>query len=85
MVAGAGDETMSLMLARRYGAVSDVIFDTTGGVLGTLVVRYVFQTAPLGRTRRDRAVRIGRTCASPRSRLQQAVPRRLLRFRHALA
>jgi len=42
MLAGAGDEAISLMLPRRFGAVSDVIFDTAAGVLGALVVRYVW-------------------------------------------
>jgi len=51
MVAGLGDEAISLTLARRFGAVSDVLIDTTAGVLGTLVVKYVQVEAP---ARRDR-------------------------------
>jgi VanZ like protein len=41
MLVGAGEETISLGLDRRFGAVSDVIWDTTGGILGTLVLKYV--------------------------------------------
>ena len=41
VLVGAGEETISLALPRRFGAVSDIIWDTTGGILGTLVLKYV--------------------------------------------
>ena len=41
VLVGAGEETISLALPRRFGAVSDIIWDTTGGMLGTLVLKYV--------------------------------------------
>jgi len=41
LLVGAGEETISLALPRRFGAVSDIIWDTTGGILGTLVLKYV--------------------------------------------
>jgi uncharacterized membrane protein YhhN len=50
VLVGAGEETISLGLDRRFGAVSDVIWDTTGGILGTLVLKYVLvevEPAPL--------------------------------------
>ena len=45
LLTGVGDEAISLALARRFGAVSDVLFDTTAGVLGTLVVKFVLLEA----------------------------------------
>jgi hypothetical protein len=50
MLAGTGDEAISLALPRRFGAVSDVIFDTAAGVLGALVVKYVLQAEADRRT-----------------------------------
>jgi hypothetical protein len=41
MLVGMGEEALSIPLARRFGAVSDVIWDTSGGLLGTLVLKYV--------------------------------------------
>ena len=41
MLVGMGEEALSIPLARRFGAVSDVLWDTSGGVLGTLVLKYV--------------------------------------------
>jgi hypothetical protein len=41
MLVGIGEEALSLPLARRFGAVSDVLWDTSGGMLGTLVLKYV--------------------------------------------
>jgi hypothetical protein len=41
MVVGCGEEGLSLPSARRFGAVSDVIWDTSGGLLGALVLKYV--------------------------------------------
>lgn len=41
VLVGAGEEAISLALPRRFGAVSDIIWDTTGGMLGTLVLKYV--------------------------------------------
>ena len=41
MVVGMGEEALSIPLARRLGALSDVIWDTSGGLLGTLALKYV--------------------------------------------
>jgi VanZ family protein len=41
VVVGATEEAISLTLPRRFGAVSDIIWDTTGGMLGALVLKYV--------------------------------------------
>ncbi len=41
MLVGMGEEALSLPLARRFGAVSDVLWDTSGCVLGALVLKYV--------------------------------------------
>ena len=41
MLVGMGEEALSIPLARRFGALSDVLWDTSGGVLGTLVLKYV--------------------------------------------
>jgi VanZ family protein len=41
MLVGMGEEALSIPIARRFGAVSDVIWDTSGGLLGTLVLKYV--------------------------------------------
>jgi hypothetical protein len=41
LLVGLGEEALSIPLARRFGAVSDVIWDTSGGLLGTLVLKYV--------------------------------------------
>ena len=43
MLVGIGEEALSLPLARRFGAVSDVLWDTSGGVLGALVLKYVLR------------------------------------------
>jgi hypothetical protein len=43
MLVGIGEEALSLPLARRFGAVSDVLWDTSGGMLGTLVLKYVLR------------------------------------------
>jgi hypothetical protein len=41
MAVGFGEEALSLPSARRFGAVSDVVWDTSGGLLGALVLKYV--------------------------------------------
>ena len=41
MLVGMSEEALSLLSERRFGAVSDVVWDSTGGLLGTLVVKYV--------------------------------------------
>ena len=41
MLVGMGEEALSIPLVRRFGAVSDVLWDTSGGMLGTLVLKYV--------------------------------------------
>jgi VanZ family protein len=43
MLVGIGEEALSLPLARRFGAVSDVLWDTSGGMLGALVLKYVLR------------------------------------------
>jgi VanZ like protein len=48
---GAGDESIALALPQRFGAVSDIIWDTTGGVLGTLLLVYVFDVESTSRRR----------------------------------
>ena len=40
---GTGEETISLFLPKRFAAITDVIFDATGGVLGLLVVKFVLR------------------------------------------
>ncbi len=40
---GAGEETISVFLPKRFGAITDVIFDAAGGVLGLLVVKFVLR------------------------------------------
>jgi hypothetical protein len=46
MLVGMGEESLSLLSARRFGAVSDVVWDTTGGLLGTIVLKYVLVGRP---------------------------------------
>jgi hypothetical protein len=46
MLVGSSEEALSLLSARRFGAVSDVLWDTTGGLLGTLVLKYVLVERP---------------------------------------
>ena len=41
MLVGIGEEALSVPLERRFGAASDVIWDTSGGLLGALVLKYV--------------------------------------------
>jgi hypothetical protein len=41
VLVGLGEEALSIPLARRFGAVSDVLWDTSAGVLGTLALKYV--------------------------------------------
>jgi hypothetical protein len=41
MVVGIGDEGIALFFPRRFAAVSDVIWDTTAGVLGALVLKFI--------------------------------------------
>jgi len=41
MLVGMSEEALSLLSAQRFGAVSDVVWDTTGGSLGTLALKYV--------------------------------------------
>ncbi len=41
MLVGLGEEALAVPLPRRFGAVSDVLWDTSGGVLGALVLKYV--------------------------------------------
>ncbi len=41
MVVGLGDEGIALFFPRRFAAVSDVIWDTTAGVLGALILKFV--------------------------------------------
>ena len=43
MLVGIGEETLSIPLVRRFGAVSDVLWDTSGGMLGALVLKYVLR------------------------------------------
>ena len=43
MLVGMGEETLSIPLVRRFGAVSDVLWDTSGGMLGALVLKYVLR------------------------------------------
>lgn len=40
---GTVEEWIEVFLPRRYGAVSDVIFDVAGGTLGALFVKFVLQ------------------------------------------
>ena len=40
---GAGEETIAVFLPKRFGALTDVIFDAAGGVLGLLVVKFVLR------------------------------------------
>ena len=46
LLVGASEETLSLLSVIRFGAVSDVLWDTTGGLLGTLVLKYVLVERP---------------------------------------
>jgi VanZ family protein len=46
MLVGMSEEALSLLSARRFGAVSDVMWDTTGGLLGTLVLKYILVERP---------------------------------------
>jgi VanZ family protein len=41
MLVGVGEEALAVPLPRRFGAVSDVLWDTSGGVLGALVLKFV--------------------------------------------
>jgi len=41
MLVGMGEEAISVVTPHRLGAVSDVLWDTTGGVLGALVLKFV--------------------------------------------
>ena len=41
MGVGVGEEGLSLFFPRRYAAVSDVIWDTTAGVLGAVVLKFI--------------------------------------------
>lgn len=41
LLVGSAEETLSLLHPRRFGAVSDVIWDTGGGSLGALALKYV--------------------------------------------
>ena len=41
MLVGMSEEALSLLSEQRFGAVSDVVWDSTGGLLGTLVAKYV--------------------------------------------
>ncbi len=41
MAVGVGDEGIALFFPRRFAAVTDVIWDTTGGVLGALVLKFI--------------------------------------------
>jgi VanZ family protein len=43
---GMSEEALSLLSARRFGAVSDVLWDTTGGLLGAVVLKYVLVEGP---------------------------------------
>jgi hypothetical protein len=43
MLVGMGEEALSIPLVRRFAAVSDVLWDTSGGMLGTLVLKYVLR------------------------------------------
>lgn len=40
-VVGVGDEGIALFFPRRFAAVTDVVFDATGGVLGALVLKFI--------------------------------------------
>ncbi len=40
---GVGDEGLDLLFPRRFAAVSDVIWDATGGVLGALIVKFILR------------------------------------------
>jgi hypothetical protein len=40
---GTGEETIAVFLPKRFGAITDVIFDAAGGVLGLLVVKFVLR------------------------------------------
>lgn len=42
-VVGTGEETIAVFLPKRFAALTDVIFDATGGVLGLLVVKFVLR------------------------------------------
>lgn len=42
---GTGEEMIAVFLPKRFGAITDVIFDATGGVLGLLVVKFVLREA----------------------------------------
>ena len=46
MLVGMSEEALSLLSARRFGAVSDVVWDTTGGLLGTVLLKYVLVERP---------------------------------------
>jgi hypothetical protein len=46
MLVGMSEEALSLLSARRFGAVSDVMWDTTGGLLGTLVLKSILVERP---------------------------------------
>jgi len=41
MGVGLGDEGIALFFPRRFAAVSDVIWDTTAGVLGAVILKFV--------------------------------------------
>lgn len=41
LVVGLGDEGIALFFPRRFAAVTDVIWDTTAGVLGALILKFV--------------------------------------------
>lgn len=43
LVVGAGEEWIAVFLPRRYGAISDIIFDVAGGTLGALFVKFVLR------------------------------------------
>jgi len=42
-VVGTGEEMIAIFLPKRFGAITDVIFDATCGVLGLLVVKFVLR------------------------------------------
>lgn len=44
-VVGTGEETIAFFLPQRFAAITDVIFDVTGGVLGLLVLKFVLREA----------------------------------------
>lgn len=41
MLCGAGDEAIAFFFPRRFAAISDLIWDTTAGTLGALILKFI--------------------------------------------